>query len=61
MINFDLKITVDGKKITPSKFVKYLGIYIDNYLSWHKQEQNLRSRLARAAGMLSKITPLCLF
>ena len=54
-INFDLKITVDGKKITPSKFVKYLGIYIDNHLSWQKQEQNLRSRLARAAGMLSKI------
>ena len=54
-INFDLKITVDGNKITPSKFVKYLGIYIDNHLSWQKQEQNLRSRLARAAGMLSKI------
>ena len=54
-VDFDLKIKVDGKRIVPSKFVKYLGIYIDNHLSWHQQEINLRSRLARAAGMLSKI------
>ena len=46
---------IDGKKITPSKFVKYLGIYLDNFLSWHKQEQDMRSRLSRAAGMLGKI------
>ena len=50
-----MKIKVDGKRVIPSKFVKYLGIYIDNHLSWHQQEINLRSRLARAAGMLSKI------
>lgn len=54
-INFDVKIKVDGKKIIPSKFVKYLGIYIDNHLSWHQQENNMRTRLARAAGMLCKI------
>ena len=33
-IDYDLKIKIDGKKVTPSKFVKYLGIYLDNYLSW---------------------------
>ena len=49
------KIKIDGKKITPSKFVKYLGIYLDNFLSWQKQEQDMRSRLSRAAGMLCKI------
>jgi len=54
-INFDVKIKVEGKKIIPSKFVKYLGIYIDNHLSWHQQENNMRTRLARAAGMLCKI------
>ena len=37
-VDFDLKIKVDGKRIVPSKFVKYLGIYIDNHLSWHQQE-----------------------
>ena len=54
-INFELKIRIDGKKITPSKFVKYLGIYLDHFLSWQKQEQDMRSRLSRAAGMLCKI------
>ena len=54
-IDYDLKIKIDGKKVTPSKFVKYLGIYLDNYLSWHQQEQDMRSRLSRAAGMLCKI------
>ena len=54
-IDFDLKIKIDGKKISPSKHVKYLGIYLDNFLSWHKQEQDMRTRLSRAAGMLCKI------
>ena len=54
-IDFELKIRIDGKKITPSKFVKYLGIYLDNFLSWQKQEQDMRCRLSRAAGMLCKI------
>ena len=54
-IDFELKIRIDGKKITPSKFVKYLGIYLDHFLSWQKQEQDMRSRLSRAAGMLCKI------
>ena len=54
-IDFNLKIKIDGKKVIPSKFVKYLGIYLDNFLSWHQQEQDMRSRLNRAAGMLCKI------
>ena len=54
-IDFNLNIKIDGKKVVPSKFVKYLGIYLDNFLSWHQQEQDMRSRLNRAAGMLCKI------
>ena len=54
-INFELKIKIDGKRVIPSKFERYLGIYIDNHLSWQYQEQDLRTRLSRAAGMLCKI------
>ena len=54
-IDFDLKIKIDGKKVVPSKFVKYLGIYLDNFLSWQHQEQDMRCRLSRAVGMLCKI------
>ena len=52
---FNSKIKVDGKKIFPTKFVKYLGIYIDCNLSWQEQEKNTNSRLLRAKGMLYKI------
>ena len=47
---FELKIKIDGKKIFPSKFVKYLGIYLDCHLSWQEPETNDRNRLNRAKG-----------
>ena len=54
-INFDPKIMIDGKKLIPCKFVKYLGIIIDEHLNWHAHATALSSRLSRAIGMLSKI------
>ena len=49
------KIKIDGKKIAPSKFVKYLGLFIDCHLSWQEQESCISTRLSRAVGMLCKI------
>ena len=46
------KIKIDGKKLIPSKFVKYLGVLIDCHLSWHDHEMELHSKLSRAIGML---------
>ena len=54
-IDFDLKIKIDGKKITPCTSVKYLGIFIDCHLNWHKHKVELSTKLSRAVGMLSKI------
>ncbi len=54
-INFDLKIKIDGKKIFPSAYVKYLGIYIDCHLNWQFQINELLTKLSRANGMLAKI------
>ena len=54
-IDFDLKIKIDGKKITPCTSVKYLGIFIDCHLNWHKYKVELSTKLSRAVGMLSKI------
>ena len=31
-INYDLKIKIGGKKLIPSKYVKYLGILINSHL-----------------------------
>ena len=54
-INYDLKIKIDGKKLIPSKYVKYLGILIDSYLNWEFQSEILATKLSHAIGMLSKI------
>ena len=51
----ELKIKIDGKKLIPSSFVKYLGILIDSHLNWHAHVTALSTKLCRAIGMLYKI------
>ena len=33
-LDCDLNLKVCGKKIKPSNYVRYLGIYLDEYLNW---------------------------
>ena len=54
-VNYDLKIILDGHRIYPSKYVKYLGILIDPHLTWSYHVKSLTPKLTRAAGMLSII------
>ena len=54
-INYEFKIKMNGKKLYPSKFVKYLGILIDCQLNFSYHISSLSNKLARAIGMLSKI------
>ena len=54
-INYDFKIKIDGKKLIPTEFVKYLGIFIDQHLSWSYQVNTMSTKLSRGIGMLSKI------
>ena len=51
----EIKIKINGKKLMPSKFVKYLGIYIDCHLNWKSHLTEISSKLSRANGMLCKI------
>ena len=55
IINYDFKIKMDGKKLYPSKFVKYLGILIDSQLNFSYHINSISNKLGRAIGMLSKI------
>ena len=56
VINYcDLKIKIDGKRLVPSKYVKYLGILIDSHLNWEHQANFLSSKLSHSIGMLAKI------
>ena len=54
-VDYDLKIKINGKRLYPSEYVKYLGITIDSFLNWHSHCNALSIKLCRANGMLSKI------
>ena len=54
-LNFNLKIKLNGKKLSLSSYVKYLGILLDPHLNWGPHIDVLSSKLNRAAGMLAKI------
>ena len=49
-----LSIKLHGKTLVPTKFVKYLGIYLDEFLSGESQCTELIKKLNRANGMLAK-------
>jgi hypothetical protein len=56
--NFDNKsisIKLDGCKLNPTDNVLYLGVYIDNFVSWDFHFSNLSNKLSRANGILSKL------
>ena len=54
-LNYDLKINLDGKRLYPSRYVKYLRILIDSHLNWSYHVELLAPKLSRAIGMMSKI------
>ena len=55
VINYNMKIKLNGKKLYPSKFVKYLGVLIDEHLNYSHHMTSLCNKLTRALGMLKKI------
>ena len=55
-----LNITVPNIKLnnfilTPEKTVTYLGIEIDENLSWNKQIETLAKKISRTNGILSRL------
>ena len=54
-LNYDLKVKIEGKKLYPSEFVKYLGVLIDCHLRWNYHIDFIAPKLSRALGMLTKV------
>ena len=50
----DNMIKLNGKKLYPSKKIKYLGVYLDETLSGNSHCEELIKILNRANGMLVK-------
>ena len=45
IIDFDIKIKVNGQRIYQSSYIKYLGVYLDEHLSWKPHIHELRKKL----------------
>ena len=50
----NLKIKLHGKVLVPTKIVKYLGVFLDEFLSGEAHCHELKIKLNRANGMLAK-------
>ena len=53
-IDHSLKFKLDGKHLTPTSTVKYLGVLLDDHLLWLKQINHVTTKLNQAIGILSK-------
>ena len=54
-IDFSFKFKLDGKRIAPSHTVKYIVVHLDQYLHWTKLLNQVKMKLNRAIGILSKL------
>ena len=50
-----ISIKIDNELINEKNSTKYLGIYIDKTLSWKEHISNIKIKLERGIGMLSKL------
>ena len=55
VITKHLNFRVSGQKINPTNSVKYLGVYLNDSLTWTTHLTNLIPKLDRAIGLLVKI------
>ena len=58
VLNYNLKIKINGKRLYESNYVKYLGVLLDSHLKWNFHTDLLAPKLSRALGMLSKLRHL---
>ena len=50
----ELNILIDGNKIEEVKKTKFLGVIIDNKLSWKDHVAHLVGKVSRGLGMIIK-------
>ena len=49
------RLKLAGKVLTPSKWVKYLGVHLNEHLNWKHHVSTIAAKLRRANGAISKI------
>ena len=54
-LDFGLELKLNGKRLYPTNSVKYLGVKIDEHLTWKPHTDGMSTKLNKANGMLSNI------
>jgi len=54
----DLHVTVDGKQLSRVSSVKYLGLHLDEHLTWHQHMANVLQRVYSRVHCLYRLHPL---
>ena len=54
-LDHNFKFKIDGKKLIPIHSVKYLRVLLDEHMSWNEQIYQIKLKLNRAIGILSKL------
>ena len=52
---YDVKITINGKNIEKVKSTNFLGIIIDECLTWNNHIAKVAKKIIRASGIITKI------
>ena len=50
-----INLMLNGSKIEEKEVTKYLGVFIDNRLTWKAHIEHVKAKLSRGNGMISKI------
>ena len=50
-----LNFRISGQKLNKVKKTKYLGIYLDEHLTWNFQLSQIKTKLRRSCGLLAKL------
>ena len=53
--NHDFTVKIDSRPLEECKFYKYLGIHIDNKLTWDTHVSYLVKKISKACGALAKL------
>ena len=51
----DLIVRLNGKKVERKKFVKYLGVFVEENLKWNKHIDSVSSIISRNIGMIARV------
>ena len=54
-INHEFRIKMNGKRLHPSKYVKYFGVLIDSHFNFSFHINSIATKLTRSIGMIAKI------